>query len=74
MEEEDEEEESMEEVGRNFASILDGQDTKYPAEHTYLNYTHFCSLPQAQILFKLNTSFQKGANYQSSIAAIPDWG
>lgn len=39
MEEEDEEEESMEEVGRNFASILDAQDTKYPAEHTFKLHT-----------------------------------
>lgn len=49
MEEEDEEEESMEEVSGKFASILDTQDTKYPAEHTYSNYTRFCSVPQAQI-------------------------
>lgn len=70
MEEEDEEEESVEEVSGKFASIPDTPDAKCPAEHAHLNDAHFCSLPEAQILFKLNTS-QKMANYQRSIAAIP---
>lgn len=72
MEEEDEQEASMGKVSRKFASILDAQDAKYPAERPYLNDTHFCSLPQAKISFKLNTSFQKRANDQSSVTAIPD--
>lgn len=72
--EEGDEEESVQEVIKNCTSILDTRDTKYPAGHAYLNCTHFWSLAQAQILFKLNSPVEKGANYQSSTTAIPDWG
>lgn len=59
---EDEKEESVEEISRRFASAPDIQDAESPAENTYLNYANFYSLPQAQILFKLNTPSQKRAN------------
>lgn len=38
---EDNEEEPVQEVIRNCTSILDAQDIKYPARHTYLKCTHF---------------------------------
>lgn len=71
MEEDDET--SVQEAIRNCPSIPDTQDTKHPAGHAYLNCIHFWSLAQAQILFKLNSSVEKGANYMSATAAIPDW-
>lgn len=42
--------------------LLQTLKTPSPLQKTHLNYANFYSLPQAQILFKLNTPSQKRAN------------